>query len=78
MVGPGAATTFDSQSTFVLPLAGVCERCFVFMADRWNSSALERSSYLWLPFVVADDGSIRIENRDRWDLSTFRTLEKGP
>ncbi len=75
-VGPGSATTFGAQSTFVLPLPSVCGRCFLFMADRWNPKALERSTYLWVPFVVADDGSIRIEDRERWDLDTFRELER--
>ena len=47
--GSKAATTFDSQSTFVLPLAS--ER-FLFMADRWNSHDLRRSGYLWTALHV--------------------------
>jgi lysophospholipase L1-like esterase len=50
-VGPDSATTFHSQSTYVLPLGG--ER-FLFMADRWNKTDLERSGYLWAPFSVRD------------------------
>ena len=33
------------------------------------SPALERSTYVWLPFVVAPDGSITIEPRERWDAT---------
>ena len=73
-VGPDSATTFGTQSTFVLPLPRVCERCFVFMADRWSPRSLQNSSYLWLPFVVAPDGTIRIEFRDTWNSDTFRAL----
>ncbi|HXB35512.1 MAG TPA: family 43 glycosylhydrolase [Puia sp.] len=50
-VGPDSATTFHSQSAFVLPLGG--ER-FLFMADRWNKTDLERSGYVWLPFSMRD------------------------
>ena len=48
-VGEDSATTFRSQSTYVLPLG---EDRFLFMADRWHKTDLERSGYLWLPFGV--------------------------
>jgi lysophospholipase L1-like esterase len=51
--GPDALTTFDSQSSFVLPVQGKPGR-FIFMADRWNKLDLEASDYLWLPFIVKD------------------------
>ena len=73
-VGPDSAVTFRSQSTFVLPVPQACERCFIFMADRWSPGSLENSTYIWLPFVIANDGSIRIEWRDRWDMSAFDEL----
>ena len=50
-MGPDAATTFHSQSSFVLPLPG---GSFLFMADRWNKTDLEHSGYLWLPLKVED------------------------
>jgi len=59
-VGQDSATTFHSQSTYVLPLGG--DR-FLFMADRWNKTDLERSGYLWLPFVVRP-GRVQIGEED--------------
>lgn len=47
-VGRDSSTTFHSQSTFVLPV----KNGFLFMADRWNKTDLERSGYLWLPLRV--------------------------
>ena len=44
-------TTFFSQSTFVLPLAGL-PGYFMFMADRWNPADLRDSRYVWLPLMV--------------------------
>jgi hypothetical protein len=76
-VGPDSATTFGSQSAFVLPVPEACARCFVFMADRWDGRALQQSTYVWLPFAVAADGSVRIAWRDRWDGRAFRGLGAG-
>ncbi|MEJ7681757.1 MAG: glycoside hydrolase family 43 protein [Segetibacter sp.] len=51
--GPNAKTTFDSQSTFVLPLADK-KNTFIFMADRWNKLNLEDSRYIWLPLQIVN------------------------
>ena len=59
-VGPDSATTFRAQSTFVLPLAG---NHFLFMADRWNKTDLEKSGYVWVPFEVRK-GRVAIDDRD--------------
>lgn len=50
-LGPGAGQTFNAQSTFVLPLAGKPDQ-FLFMADRWNKTDLEKSDYLWVPLTI--------------------------
>lgn len=50
----GAATTFGSQSTFVLPLPGK-QNTFLFMADRWNKTDLPDSRYIWLPLKMVDN-----------------------
>lgn len=56
--GPGAETTFNSQSTFVLPVKGKPGE-YVFMADKWNKLNLEDSRYVWLPLSI-DDGKVII------------------
>ncbi|GGB17497.1 family 43 glycosylhydrolase [Puia dinghuensis] len=65
-VGEDSATTFHSQSTFVLPVGGSAGgqagAGFLFMADRWNKTDLERSEYLWLPLRV-EDGRVMIEDK---------------
>jgi beta-xylosidase len=59
--GPGAATTFEAQSTFVLPVTGK-PGDYIFMADRWNKLDLEKSDYLWLPLKV-DQGKAVIDGK---------------
>jgi beta-galactosidase len=74
-VGPQAETTYDSQSTFVLPVPGR-EGAFIFMADRWNPRNLRDSRYVWLPIRFADDGIV-IEWIDEWDLGWFGAQTDG-
>lgn len=56
--GEGANTTFNSQSTYVIPVKG--QNTYLFMADRWNKNDLEKSDYLWLPLMV-DNGKVEIK-----------------
>jgi hypothetical protein len=63
------ATTFHSQGTFVLPVAGR-EGAFIFMADRWNPRSLRDSRYIWLPLGI-DGGRLTIRWHDVWELSVF-------
>jgi hypothetical protein len=57
--GPGAETTFDAQSNFVLPVNGKT-KTYIFMADRWNKTDLEKSDYLWLPLTI-NNGKVEIK-----------------
>ncbi len=68
-VGPDAAITFNSQSTYILPVAGR-PGALIFMADRWNPDDLEDSRYIWLPIRVSGD-KVEIQWHDEWDLSVF-------
>ena len=70
-IGPESETTFRSQSTYVLPVAGKPEGSFIFMADRWDNYQLENSRFVWLPFIVGDDGSIRLEYYSEWNREVF-------
>ncbi len=69
--GAGAETTFRSQSTCVIPAPGKPAGSFIYMGDRWDSDRLEKSTYVWLPFVIGDDRAISLEWFPRWELSIF-------
>ena len=62
-VGDADGTTFNAQSTFVLPVGDE----FVFLADRWNRHNLQDSRYVWLPLRMAN-GVPHIEWHDTWQL----------
>lgn len=68
-VGDGADLTFDSQSTFVLPVPGKKD-AFIFMADRWKPTNPIDGRYIWLP-IRLETGQPVIAWHDAWDLSIF-------
>ncbi len=58
---PEGSLTWNSQTTFVLPIIGERETTYVYMGDRWahprqNSSA----TYVWQPLRFAKDGSLSL------------------
>lgn len=63
-VGEGHARTFESQSTFVLRVAGAEDR-FIFMADRWNPGNPIDGRYVWLPIEFEDDRPV-LRFRQSW------------
>lgn len=69
MEGPKAETTFDGQSTYVLPVEGK-KNSFIFLADKWNPRNLKDSRYLWLP-IRFRDGKPYVEWIDEWNMKEF-------
>jgi beta-xylosidase len=63
------ATTFHSQSTFVLPVEGKAD-AFIFMADRWVPDNAIDGRYIWLPLSF-EAGRPKIRWSDAWDLACF-------
>jgi hypothetical protein len=68
-IGKGSEITFNSQSTFVLPVQGKNDE-FIFLADRWNKTNLPDSRYVWLPLVFKNDSAV-IEWKESWNLNDF-------
>jgi hypothetical protein len=64
--GPDADTTFGSQGTYLLPVAGD-PRTVLFLADRWNPHDLGASRHVWLP-IDWEDGRPRLRWRAEWSL----------
>ncbi len=68
-LGKNAHLTFNSQSTYVLPLQGKKDT-FIFMGDRWTPDNPIEGKYVWLPIDIIDD-KLEIRWMDDWDLSYF-------
>ncbi len=68
-IDEGKDKTYQSQSAYVFPVQGK-ENCFVYMGDRWNSSNVGTSTYVWLPLSLRS-GYPSVRWYDEWDLSVF-------
>jgi hypothetical protein len=62
-------TTFESQSTFILPV-GDKDDAYIFMADRWRPGNAIDGRYIWLPVQFENDLPF-LAWKDRWDLNFF-------
>ncbi len=62
-------TTYHSQSTYFLPVAGKKD-AFIYMGDRWTPENAIDGRYIWLP-VEFKDGRFILHWYDEWDLSVF-------
>ena len=67
--GPGSQLTFNSQGTFILPVAGK-EDAFIFMADRWKQRNPIEATYVWLP-IQFENGKPTLRWLNEWDVSFF-------
>jgi len=66
------ANTFESQSTYALPVAGIPDG-FIFMADRWRPENAIDGRYVWLPIQFRPDHTPFLEWQDRWTLEDLKT-----
>ena len=62
--GKGADKTFNSQSTYILPLPN---GKFIFMADRWMPSNPIDGRYVWLP-IEWEGGMPILKWHDQWKI----------
>jgi len=65
-------TTFESQNTAVIPVAGKPD-AFIFMADRWRPNNAIDGRYVWLP-IQFENGKPVIRWMPDWNLSGFDSV----
>lgn len=64
------ANTFESQSTYILPVAGKKD-AYIFMADRWRPKNAIDGRYIWLPVEFENDTPC-LRWKERWNLESFK------
>ena len=63
--GEKAEITYNSQSTYILPVPGKKGQ-FIFMADRWVPENAIDGRYIWLPVQFDQQGIPFLEWKDEW------------
>ncbi|KAE8377961.1 glycosyl hydrolase [Aspergillus bertholletiae] len=72
---PSGTNTFESQTTFILKVGD----SVLYMGDRWDSSNLMRSTYIWLPLTI-EGTTATLHNETAWVLpleGTWSSAEDG-
>lgn len=64
--GEGKDLTFNSQSTFILPVSGK-KNTYIFMADRWAPKNPIDGTYVWLPLTFENNKPV-LRWLDEWKL----------
>ena len=70
-----ATQTYDSQTTYILKTG---ESSAIYMGDRWLSSNLQASTYVWLPLSISGT-SVSMKNAVSWvPTSNFASWQNPP
>lgn len=64
---PSGTNTCNSQSTWILPVAGSSTTSYIYMGDRWNSGNLTDSRYIWEPLTIGGT-TASMTCRDSWTI----------
>ena len=54
------ATTYQSQSTYILPLAGNKTTSYLYIGDRWDGKHYFNSKYIFLPLTFISDTTMEL------------------
>jgi len=76
----GDATTFGSQSTYVLPVQGSSTTSFLYMGDRWAgawSGPVNDSKYVWLPLSFPSSTSLAMSWYPSLNIDTATGVVAG-
>lgn len=73
-VDPNDNRSYYSQGAYVFSVAdmGYDPKCFIFYGDRWNSSNVGGSTYVWLPLSIRS-GYPTVRNYSTWTLDEVMT-----
>jgi ricin-type beta-trefoil lectin protein/glycosyl hydrolase family 43 len=67
---PAGTRTYDSQTSFLLPITGSAGTSYVYVGDRWNPGDLYSSLPVWLPITLTGDGTAALSWYPSWGLDT--------
>lgn len=68
-IGNNADISFNSQSTYILPVNGKKDS-YIYIGDRWEPANPIDGTYIWLP-IEFNDGKFQIKWYDQWSLEFF-------
>jgi hypothetical protein len=74
---PSGTNTCNSQTTSILPVSGSSTTSYIFLGDRWNSSNLADSRYVWEPLTI-NGTTVSMSCQSSWNIdATTGTIGSG-
>ncbi len=71
LIAPKDSLTWNSQVSFVLPLAGVKDTTYLFMGDRWSfPRQASAATYVWQPLSFSDNDLLLPTFSESWSVDT--------
>lgn len=77
-VAPAGTRTYDSQTSFLLPVTGSAGTSYVYIGDRWNAGDLNSSLPVWLPITLTGSGTAALSWYPSWGIDTATGLTTLP
>ena len=81
LFAPKGTLTWNSQSTFVLPIYGSKDTSFIYMGDRWSyPKQASAATYVWQPIKIKGESLIIPQFHEAWkvDLRTGTVTDLLP
>ncbi|MBC7914156.1 MAG: family 43 glycosylhydrolase [Pyrinomonadaceae bacterium] len=70
LIAPKGTLTWNSQSTFVLPVEGSKGTTYMFMGDRWSfPKQASSATYVWQPILVSDTSISIPKFHEAWQIN---------
>jgi len=67
-VAPAGTSTYNSQTSFLLPVTGSAGTSYVYVGDRWNAGDLNSSLPVWLPITLTSGGTAVLSWFSSWGI----------
>jgi Beta-xylosidase len=66
------ATTYHSQSTYILPLAGKMTTSYLYVGDRWDGKHYFNSKYIFMPLTFKNDTTMEMTWRESCSIDVTK------
>jgi hypothetical protein len=70
LIAPEGSLTWNSQTTFVLPIVGTKETTYLFMGDRWSfPKQASSATYVWQPILISGTSLSMPTYQEAWQIN---------
>jgi hypothetical protein len=73
LINLGNSTTYNSQSTFILPIEGKNTTSYLYVGDRWDGKQYHNSTYIFLPLSFKNETSLELN----WSSKLIPDITSG-